>query len=400
MKKQNYRRAFLIFLVFAVLGAAVFLKSYLENTVKSGYLLRQDYGGSSYETTLRAETESGSQEIRVKVPARQYTASETAAFLKEAEDGLEELILGEKKGKGINQDLELPSSYPSLPVKLSWLSEDPLYLTSEGKLTERIPQEGVTVRLEAELSCQEETRLVYLSLRLFPKQKTEKEALEEAVNEAILTEDASDEKLYLPEKIGDTYLTWSADAGETGIGVLVMLMGAAASAIYLLRQKKKPQEEKRQRYEKMMRDYPAIISKLLLLLGAGLSMRNAFFRISADYRRQYAGDGIRREGYEAVEKVCRDMEHGIPETEAYRRLGEDAPPSYRTFSVLIIQNLRLGGRDMPLILRREAENAFEERKKRARILGEQASSKLLFPMMGLLIIVFVILIVPAFVAVG
>ena len=53
---------------------------------------------------------------------------------------------------------------------------------------------------------------------------------------------------------------------------------------------------------------------------------------------------------------------------------------------------------MAAILGREAEEAYEERKKRARILGEEAGTKLLLPMLLMLVIVMAILMVPAFFA--
>ena len=48
------------------------------------------------------------------------------------------------------------------------------------------------------------------------------------------------------------------------------------------------------------------------------------------------------------------------------------------------------------MLESEAVSAFEERKKDARIQGERASAKLLMPMMLMLLVVFVIVMVPAF----
>ena len=46
-------------------------------------------------------------------------------------------------------------------------------------------------------------------------------------------------------------------------------------------------------------------------------------------------------------------------------------------------------------LEREAESAFEERKRNARVQGEEAATKLLIPMALMLLIVLVLLIVPA-----
>ena len=54
---------------------------------------------------------------------------------------------------------------------------------------------------------------------------------------------------------------------------------------------------------------------------------------------------------------------------------------------------------MNQILKTEASQAFEERKARARRLGEEAGTKLLAPMFLMLAVVLVIVIVPAFMSV-
>ena len=52
------------------------------------------------------------------------------------------------------------------------------------------------------------------------------------------------------------------------------------------------------------------------------------------------------------------------------------------------------------LMEREDMEAFEMRKALARKAGEEASTKLLFPMIGMLGIVIVILVVPALTALG
>ena len=63
------------------------------------------------------------------------------------------------------------------------------------------------------------------------------------------------------------------------------------------------------------------------------------------------------------------------------------------------QNLRKGTKGMTQILKQESLQAFEERKARARRLGEEAGTKLLLPMFLMLAVVLVIVIVPAFLSV-
>ena len=92
------------------------------------------------------------------------------------------------------------------------------------------------------------------------------------------------------------------------------------------------------------------------------------------------------------------MEKGISELEAYEHLGSRTDAvKYKTLATLLTQNLRKGSRELVNLLEQEAADAFEERKKQARILGEEAGTKLLFPMILMLGVVMAILMVPAFV---
>ena len=63
---------------------------------------------------------------------------------------------------------------------------------------------------------------------------------------------------------------------------------------------------------------------------------------------------------------------------------------------LLSQNLRKGTKGLNDMLRLEAIQSFEERKARARRLGEEAGTKLLLPMFLMLAEVLVIVVVPAF----
>ena len=66
---------------------------------------------------------------------------------------------------------------------------------------------------------------------------------------------------------------------------------------------------------------------------------------------------------------------------------------------LLSQNLRKGTKGLTQMLRMEAIQAFEERKARAKRLGEEAGTKLLAPMFLMLAVVLVIVIVPAFLSI-
>ena len=103
-----------------------------------------------------------------------------------------------------------------------------------------------------------------------------------------------------------------------------------------------------------------------------------------------------RKAYEILVEVCGEMERGLGEKEAYEQLGERwGLLSYRTLSSILVQCLQKGSVGVEQILAKEAEQAQRLRRQQAQILGEQASTRLLFPMILMLLVVFVILLVPA-----
>ena len=110
-------------------------------------------------------------------------------------------------------------------------------------------------------------------------------------------------------------------------------------------------------------DYPPLLLKFTLLIQAGMTARRAFQKMAADYMRTKPAKG--RFAYEAIVTACHEMDSGVSELEAYR-------------------------------LEKEALEAWDERKRKARVLGEAAATKLLVPMVMMLVVVMAIIMIPAF----
>ena len=151
------------------------------------------------------------------------------------------------------------------------------------------------------------------------------------------------------------------------------------------------------REEQMRMDYPEIVSSLALLLGAGMTVPNAWNKIARDYKRRREEGGSRRYAYEEMLLTIYEMESGVVQAKAYERFGRRCRiPGYMKLSAMLSQNIRKGAANLPLLLKEEAADAFAERKHTARKLGEKAGTKLLVPMMMLLGITMIIIMVPAF----
>lgn len=134
--------------------------------------------------------------------------------------------------------------------------------------------------------------------------------------------------------------------------------------------------------------------KFTLLVQAGLTARKAFQKIALDYGKKE--NGKERAAYEEIRTTCYEMDSGISEAEAYRRFGERCGQvKYKTLATLLIQNLQKGSRHLSDLLEKESVEAWEERKRKARVLGEAAATKLLLPMVLMLLVVMAVIMLPA-----
>ena len=118
--------------------------------------------------------------------------------------------------------------------------------------------------------------------------------------------------------------------------------------------------------------------------------------MAGTYEEALRKGGEKREAMEEIRRMAAELQNGTSETEAIRQFGERSGNArYRTLAQLLLQHLSRGNRELAILLAEDSREAFEERKKEARIRGEQAGTKLVFPMLLMLGVVIAILLVPA-----
>lgn len=252
----------------------------------------------------------------------------------------------------------------------------------------------------------EESLSLYVQI---PEKETEEEGGGETVQESFSPEEERLRELqevisrynqekndpdyyYLPEEWEGKNLTWEMPADTSG-NLFAALCLAAGIVLMILKDREGHTQEARRR-EQMLMDYPGLIMKFTLLVQAGMTVRKAFQKIAADYSRR--NHGQKRYAYEEMKTVCYEMDSGISEGEAYRRFGERCGQiKYKTFATLLIQNLQKGSRHLADMLEQESMEAWDERKRRARVLGEAAATKLLVPMVLMLLVVMAVIMIPA-----
>jgi Flp pilus assembly protein TadB len=135
-------------------------------------------------------------------------------------------------------------------------------------------------------------------------------------------------------------------------------------------------------------EYPVLVDMLNLYMGAGLTVKGALSRI-ADNNETILGEEIRY--------ALNEIKSGVPEGESYYRLGHRLNlPVYLKLMSLLSQNVKKGTRDILDMLMAEEDQALQLRKELAKKKGEEASTKLLFPMILLLATVMLIIVMPVF----
>ena len=100
--------------------------------------------------------------------------------------------------------------------------------------------------------------------------------------------------------------------------------------------------------------------------------------------------------YQALAKTTEKMEHGATDEEALDQLTVACNmPQVRRFVSVILQNMHRGGADVLVALQDIGKELWEARKAAARQIAEETSTKLLFPMMLMLIAVILLVAAPA-----
>lgn len=238
---------------------------------------------------------------------------------------------------------------------------------------------------------------------IVPRELSRYESLLLQLQQAITAEDAGslgENMLSLPTEIDGQRIYYSEHEDRSYL--LLPLLGVIAAMAIYMRQGQARRTEKKQREALLMLDYSELVSKLMVYIGAGLTVRNALETISQHFDALIAR-GIKEDRplYQELRTMVIQFRRNMPESEIYLSFGRRVNlKPYTKLVSLIEQNRMNGARNLRVLLELEMEDAFEQRKTTARCLGEEAGTKLLLPLFIMLGIVMIIVIVPAMSALG
>lgn len=387
-----------------LLGIILLIQDYRVSVSElSGEIVRNSYGEGTKELELEVKVEGNTRdEIEVNVSEQMYEEKEAEKMLKSCISKIETEILGENDSLDyVVSDLNLMTELKGEPVEISWELDNYSVMNIYGEVQEdKTTEEGTLVKLKAVITYtqNQKIQMIYECVAaVYPKELTQSERLVKQIEDEIRLEDEmtkTKENLNLPEVVDGKEIAYFEKMNDRG-GILI-LMAVLIGILFYAQELQNQGQEHKERKKQMLMDYPEIINKLTLFLGAGMNTKRAFRKIVSDYEMGKHIWGTRF-AYEEMKIALREMESGVTEAESYERFGKRCNiQEYMRLGALLSQNMRKGTKGLTHILRLEAIQAFENRKAAAKKFGEEAGTKLLMPMFIMLAVVLVMVIVPAF----
>lgn len=143
---------------------------------------------------------------------------------------------------------------------------------------------------------------------------------------------------------------------------------------------------------KILNDFADVVSKLALLVNAGMIMKEAWEKVA------YTGDS---ELYQEMQRAVVNMNNGMSEVDAYTEFATRCTsPEIKKFTSTIIQGLVKGNRELVEMIKQQSREIWDAKRHRVKQQGEKAASKLLIPICIMFVGILIMIIVPIFANLG
>jgi len=392
-----------VFIVIIAISMVIEIEEIIQPTLKEGlYIRRSDYGESADSIKVRAYYNDNMdyKELYANIDSRKYRIDQIEKMVEKLSKYLSQVIKGNNTSLDeVRSDLKLPNKVEGYPFKIEWEINNYSVIDSSGKIkSDKTIEEGTEIQLKAIMSYEEYSAESLWHIKVYPPYVTTEKNFTEILKKAISnsnTHNSTDEIMSLPTQVEGKSITWKEQTEHKSLYLFIIGIILAFGIYY--NEDQKLHNKIKARNEEMLLDYAEIINKVILYLGAGMTVKAAWSKIALEYREKREITKTRKYAYEEILITYYEMKEGISEIIAYERFGKRADNmQYQVFSSIIIQCVKRGIQSSRESLIYEMNNAFEERKRIAKRLGEEAGTKLLIPMFIMLLIVVIIIILPAF----
>lgn len=388
----------LVMFVSLVFGVLV---SGSESSNGSTVIKKLDRHSSQIKTyEFVAENEDGQQEtVKIELNKKELSEESIRQLFDSIKEPLMEQVLKDNESADyVDSQLDFVSGFGEENILISWEISDSSIVGYDGNISENVSEKGEIVNLTATMILENVSEEYAFSVKVFPSK--DKQSLQNQLQSYVNDNGVYDDEVQLPSEINGKRLKYFYATENMSVWILPVGIILAVGIFFL--KDKDLKKESENRNEQMMRDYPQIISKTLLYYSAGLSILSTFERIVQDYKSQKKKDeNLFRYVYEELELTLTKMKSGVSESIAINEFGVRCGlHCYIKFAGILEQNLKRGSRDLTYALKTEVNSAMLVKKNSLLKEGNKISTKLLGPMILMLIISMAIIMVPAFLSVN
>ncbi len=341
-------------------------------------------------------------QLDITVEPRQLSEQEAFEYFEKAyQETLTTMLNDNESLSHVTSDLNLCETAQKGIIELEWYSTDYELISYDGKVN----NQGFSENDQREVKLVLITRYgeykneydisVNVTAPEYDPQTRIKVHAQESIKQAADSNPQS-EDIVLPEYIDGQAVDYEP-SDDASPPYIYNVLGMLAAGLIVLMEKKKNRDMLQNRKKELSYDYSEIVSKLTLLLGAGMTTRMAWHKIAGDYNQKRQNGSIEpRPAYDEMYETDCNMQAGISEAAAYERFGKKCDTrEYMKLASLLQTNMKKGTKQLRTLLEQEVNESFEKRKNMAKIKGEEATTKLLFPMLLMLGVVMAIIMIPA-----
>ncbi len=386
----------------ATAGFVLFIicSTFLKPSNQSNYIVRPYVDEDDTEVKIEVEgLLEGSQKIEIPVSKRVYSQEEAKEAIKKGIDEILKILPGENTSlQNITTNLNPVSELSDLGLSVKWDFGDGDIIDIQGNVNNENLSESVDIDIGVDISYESYEESYVIPARVLPKPLSADESLIKRFKDHISSADkkaVGEAGFYLPESFEGKKLVYHLE--DSMNFHLIWIMGIIVAILLYLREKNGDRQKLEKRKRELLKDYPDIVSKLIVFIGAGLSVRQSWEGIVKDYEsenkeKRYA----KRYAYEEMSKSLARLKTGTQENIVYKDFGRSCLlRQYMKLASLLEQNRKSGISGLSTLLNMEAQSAWEERLNLAKREGEELNTKLLLPLFMMLLIVMMMIVVLA-----
>lgn len=170
---------------------------------------------------------------------------------------------------------------------------------------------------------------------------------------------------------------------------IIALIGIALAVVLVFYMDYDTDSKVEKRRNELLSDFPHMLSQIVLLINAGMPLRDTLKKVSE------GKEGLSL--YKEINITLNDINNGMSEFEALKVFSDRCNLlEIKKFTTTILQNLEKGSSELGSILAEMSSTIWLERSNKVRQMGEAASSKLMIPIMIIFIGILLMVMVPIF----